>query len=158
MNDTEKKKWKRVSMIFNEDILAMIERFMSEKGFDTTSEVVKQAIRGMYTKEFPAYVEAKRQGPVTPEEKAQYEQDKKEAKIKLEEKRLMGICEALGGKVEKGESGNMVCKYFQYDKNNRYENELPIAFLSEDLLESQYSPSKEDVERRQKAGKVNYKL
>lgn len=156
MIDTQEKEWKRISIIFNKEILAMVERFIKEKGYDTTSEVVKQAIRAFYAKEFPAYVDAKREVPKTLEDKLDYEDRKKALKEQNEEKRMMTICEALGGTVETNDGGNKVCRYFTYDKKNRYEQELPLSFLTEDLLSSQYSPSREDVERRQKEGKVNY--
>lgn len=156
MNDTEKKGWKRVSIVFNEDIQAMVTRFQTEKGFDTVSEVVKQAVRVMYAKEFPNYVEAKRAVPKSPEEKADYERRKREQNEKEEEERYLKIVEALGGTVRTNDGGNKVCVWYTYDKKNRYENELPLTFLTEDLIASQYSPSKEDIEKRQKEGKVNY--
>jgi Arc/MetJ-type ribon-helix-helix transcriptional regulator len=156
MNDTQEKEWKRISIIFNKEILAMVERFIKEKGYDTTSEVVKQAVRALYTKEFPAYVEARQSVPKSIEDKIDYEDRKKMVKEKKEEDRCVEICKALGGTIELNDGGNKVCKYFTYDKKNRYEQELPLLFLTEDLIASQYSPSREDVERRQAEGKVNY--
>lgn len=158
MKDTQENEptWKRVSIIFNKEIQGMIERFVNEKGYDTTSEVVKQAVRYLYAKEFPAYVDAKREIPKTMEDKVDYEDKKKAFKEKKEEERLVKICSALGGEMKVNEGGNKVCIYFTYDRKNRYEQELPLSFLTDDLLASQYSPSKEDVERRQQEGKVNY--
>jgi Arc/MetJ-type ribon-helix-helix transcriptional regulator len=156
MKDTQEKEWKRISIIFNKEILAMVERFIKEKGYDTTSEVVKQAVRYLYAKEFPAYIEARKEIPKTLEDRVDYEDRKKALKEKKEEDRMVAICDALGGKVSTNEGGNKVCIYYTYDKKNRYEQELPLSFLTDDLITSQYSPSKEDVERRQNEGKVNY--
>lgn len=152
----KRKSGRQVAVYFNDEMLAMLDRFLNEKGYDTISEVVKQAIRVSYAKEFPAYVDLKREVPKTLEEKVDYEDRKKALKEKKEEDRMIAICEALGGEVIVNEGGNKVCKYFTYDRKNRYEQELPLMMLSDDLLASQYSPSREDVEKRQKEGKVNY--
>ena len=151
-----KRKGKQVAIWLNEDLINMVERFMRERGFDTISEVVKQSLRSFYAKEFPAYIEAKASVPRTLEDKIDYEERKKKAKEDAEEKRLREIADKLEGVVEKNANGNLVCRYFTYDKKNRYEQEIPLHFLEEDLVASQYSPSREDVEKRQKSGNVNY--
>lgn len=154
----KRKNGRQIAVYFNEEMLSMLDRFLNEKGYDTISEVIKQSIRTSYAKEFPAYVDLKREAPKSLEEKVDYEDRKKALKDKKEEDRFIGICEQLDGKIETNEGGNKVCKYFTYDRKNRYDQELPLSFLSEDLIASQYSPSKEDVEKRQVEGKVNYEL
>ena len=89
MKDTQEKEWKRISIIFNKEILAMVERFIKEKGYDTTSEVVKQAVRYLYAKEFPAYIEARKEIPKTLEDRIDYEDRKKALKEKKEEDRMV---------------------------------------------------------------------
>ena len=152
----KKRSGQQSAVWLNDELRAMVDRFINERGFDTVSEVIKQSIRVYYAKEFPAYVEAKASIPRTPEAKAESQIRVKEHKEKLERDRLMGIAERLGGIVKKNDGGNLVCHYYTYDKKNRYEQELPLDFLTEDLLESQYTPSKEDVLKRQAEGNVNY--
>ena len=152
----KKRSGQQSAVWLNDELRAMVDRFINERGFDTVSEVIKQSIRVYYAKEFPAYVESKASIPRTPEARAENEIRKREHKDKLVKDRLLAIAEKLGGTVDKNDGGNLVCRYFTYDRKNRYEQELPLDFLTEDLIETQYSPSREDVEKRQAEGKVNY--
>lgn len=153
MNDTEKKTM-RTSISLNPQIQEMVEKLIENKGYDTLAEVIKSGIRMLYAKEFPAYVDARR--TKTPEEVLEGQEKKKQLKEESAKAKYVAICEALNGEIKTDEFGNEVCIWYTYDRNNRFEQTLPLSHMSEDLIASQYSPSKEDVEKRQKQGKVNY--
>lgn len=146
MNDRPKSK--QIPIGFTDRHREMITEIMTAKGYPSIASVVQQAVIEMHSTVFKDYVMAKKkrdeQQPEAPGVKKSQQTDK-----------LMAIAKKLDGKVfEKG--GAMVVTYYTYDRKNRYKQEVPLETMSEIMVEKQYFPSKKDVEKLQKEGKVNY--
>lgn len=64
------------------------------------------------------------------------------------------ICDQLRGTIEDG-----VCTYLSYelamDKVNKYTTKLPLDFLTENMIERQYYPSKEECLKHVENGDIN---
>lgn len=149
-------KFKIITVRLNSQHINFVEKIGEKLGMNT-SEIVKQAIREMHANEFKDYVVGRVAGSSrTPEDRASRQLATKEAKRKIEEDGYLAIAEQLDGRVETGAGGGKVVKWFMYDKKNRYEQQLPLDMMSEDLVTAQYFPSKEDVLERQAKGEVNY--
>lgn len=133
-----------------EKALEMIEEIKQEKGYAHKTNVIAEAIIQMHAKVFPAYVQ-KRIEPLTPEEKIKREEERQEIRKKQELDKKLDIANRLEGTVE-----GTVCKFYRYSDTERYEMEVPLARLSEDMVETQYSPSKEKVLELQKKKKTKY--
>lgn len=130
-----------------------IKQMMEEKGYISFSAVVHHAVMELYRSYYPAYTTAKKDN--SPKGRMKRIQDEREAKIELEYEKLAGICEDLGGDTEiKG--GNEYCVYYTYSGKKRHQQEIPVNMLSEDLIKTQYSPSREKVEQLQRDKKVDY--
>ena len=119
-----------------EMILALIER----DGYRNATTLFDTALISLYNKSFPVYMAAKPKSLKGPE-----------ADKKLSRQRE--IVEALNGKVNE-DTG--MCTYFIYDGRTRHETEVSLAHMTEDLIETQYLPSKEVVEKLQEQGEVDY--
>jgi predicted DNA-binding protein len=147
---------KIISVRLNSQHINFVEK-ISEKLGMTTSEIVKQAIRDMHANEFKDYIVTRGESRTrTPEDRAKMQMDVAEAKRKAKEDANLEIAKALDGRIELGAGGGKVVKYFTYDKKNRYEQQLPLDMMSDDLIAAQYFPSKENVLERQAKGEVNY--
>ena len=148
-----RKKSKQIPIGFTERHREMIEQIMDSKGYPSIASVVQQAIIEMHGSVFKDYVMAKKAraelpaiipGRVDGETKKSQQTDK-----------LMGLAHRLGGSVAE-KNGVMMVKYFTYNRRNRYEQEVPLDTMSEQLIKKQYFPSEEDVKKLQEAKKVNY--
>jgi hypothetical protein len=146
----------RKNIAISPKLFEMSEEIRNEKGFKTFTSVVEFAVSELHSATFPAYVMAKRAIRRTPEERAEDIVKTGELKKQMEEERLTAIAKRLNGSVFTDGTGNKRVKYYTYDKSNRYEQDVPLEMMSEDLIEGQYFPSKEDILFRQKNGKVNY--
>ena len=134
--------------------LEMAEDLMRIKGFMGLGEVVRYTISEAHAKTFPAYTTGQK---LTPEQKLEQKQAMKKAKEAQVEQEYLEIAELLGGKVETNpETGNKTCVYYTYSLSKRYQQRVPLAMLSKDMLKNQYQPSKEKVLQLQKDKKVNY--
>lgn len=148
-----RQKSKQIPVGFTDRHREMINEIMESKGYPSLASVVQQAIVEMHKNTFKDYVMAKRsraeqpsEGKLTSEIKKSNQTDK-----------LMLIAQKLGGKVvEKG--GVMMVKYYTYNRKNRYEQETPLDTMSDVMVEKQYFPSKDEVEKLQAEGKVNYEV
>lgn len=67
------------------------------------------------------------------------------------------ILNALDGTlaIEK-DSGKEIVRFYQYRGTKRDLQEIPLAYLTKDLVENQYYPSRRRVEELQKSGAVDY--
>lgn len=128
----------------------MIDEIMASKGYPSVASVVQQAIVEMHKNTFKDYVMAKKERAAQGEGKVPGEIKKSQQTDKL-----MAIAKALGGEVE-SKGGVMMVKYFTYNRKNRYAQEVPLESMEQMMLEKQYFPSKDEVEKLQTEGKVNY--
>lgn len=146
----------RKTYLMNEGMVSKIKAIQEEKNFTSETMVVVVALNLLYDKTFKDYVVGRGGRTLSDDEKADSQIKVADLKKQKEEARLLEIAKALNGEVIFNDGGGKVVRYFTYDKSNRYEQELPLTMMSEELISSQYFPSREEVEKRQKAGKVNY--
>lgn len=137
---------------FTERMIQMVEEIKEMRGYMTFSSVIYSAVADLHSKTFPAYKHV----PYKNQEERERE---KMAKVRTREKIIAGekehICEMLEGKIiDKG--GSKVCEFFNYSSKKRYPQKIALAQLSEDLVKTQYQPSREKVEQLRRAGLVDY--
>ncbi len=141
---------------FNDRLIEMVEELKLEKGYPSFSAVVVASIIDLHTKTFPSYARSPKKNE-TPEEQVNRLEEGKKARINQLRKAQLEIAEKLGGTVSTETGGNEVCTYYTYTGKKRYQNKVSLSQLSPDLLNTQYSPSREVVEKLQKEGKTeNY--
>lgn len=142
-------KSKQIPVGFTERHREMINEIMASKGYPSLASVVQQAVIEMHGSVFKDYVMAKKARIDQPEGKV-------EMKKSQQTDKLIAIAERLKGDVVK-KGGVMMVKYFTYNRRNRFLQETPLDTMAEIMVDKQYFPSKEDVEKLQEEGKVNYK-
>jgi hypothetical protein len=167
---------KRYSISLTGKNLENIATLQSELGFASLSETVRACINSMYTKTFPNYarpvnVPSPRATGMSLSPEAVEEQKKEKAKAEAERKKnlkqqrdsdklayCIQICEQdLNGAVGDDDDGNPVmCSYFQYEGRRRYEQEIDIMSVTPELVQSQYLPNRDHVEKLQRDGHVDY--
>lgn len=146
-------KSKQIPVGFTEKHREMIVEIMTAKGYPSLASVVQQAVVEMHSSIFKDYIMAKRSRAEQPDTGMGAVAIKKSQQTD----NLTNIAKKLGGKItEKG--GVMMVKYFTYNRKNRYEQETPLDTMSDIMVEKQYFPSKDEVLKYQKEGKVNYKI
>lgn len=140
---------------FTPRMVEMVERIQSELGLGSFSSAVHYAVAETHRKIAPAYAQTGRPG-LTPEERVRNRKEQKQAELQsiIDEKKV--IAEQLGGEVYQLESGAWMCRYFTYDWNKRYQQEVSLTLLTPELVNNQYFPSREKVEALQKEGKTDY--
>lgn len=137
----------------------MIKKIIEKKGWKTKSfsRVLDLAVDELYNSIFKDYVVNRATTSAkTPEQRVAEQEERGEIKRKNEEEKLLKIAEALEGRVSIGAGGGKVVVYYTYDRKNRYQQQLPLSMMTEELIGKQYFPSKEDVVARQEKGEVNY--
>lgn len=129
---------------FPERAVEMVNEVMERNGMPTFTSALCSMIAAAYPKMIRDYVDKMGIRQMTPEEKAANKEREKQATGRIQYDRQKLICDALEGTVEKSGHG-YVCKYFTHSKYAKYPQTVPLDILTEDLLKSQYSPSKELV-------------
>ena len=121
-----------------------IEDIQNKHGLPTFTAAVHFAIAEAHKSEFKDYVMARQNRGGEEVSKKQQSHDKQVA-----------VCDALNGVLEtRGDV--QYCVYYTYNRKNRYEQEVPLADLTDSLIDKQYFPSREEVEKLQASNKVNY--
>ena len=150
----------RKNIVITQGLNEKVEKIRKEMEMKPTNfftAVVELAINQLYNKTFPAYVAARNIAVAkTPEDRAEQQMEIARVKKQKEEEELLAIATALGGKIITNDSGNKMVEFHNYDKNSRYLQKLPLRMMNEELVKDQYFPSREDIEKRQVEGKVNY--
>ncbi len=142
----------RKTIAFTERQEEMIKELQEKRGFPTFTSAVHYCVAETHEKNFKDYAQ---RAKMSPEEKAESDVKKDEAKLNREIEKQKKIAETLGGKVF-AEGGALYCEYFTYSKTSRYTQKMPLLNLTEELIANQYFPSKEVVEEYQKQGKTDY--
>lgn len=142
-------------------------QLMEERGYSTKAQVIIEAIIQMYAKAHPAYSQSKPAGdnldkkPISTEEKVKKQMEtaelKKAAKYKLLKEEKVKICMALGGEVVTTDGGSESCRYYKYSEGERYQQEVPLTRVSNDLIDTQYTDKARELKLRSE-GRVNYPL
>lgn len=134
---------KRIAIKPSARLEEMIENLMREKGYSSKAEVVRSAVIRLHESTFPPY---------TQKGKSKKQQQKIEEVSEGET-----ICKLLEGAIIADKNtGEKSCRYYVYDRKDRFEREIPLKALKRDLVPSQYSPSREKVEQLQADNKTNY--
>ncbi len=152
-----KLKSKLISITASPRLQEMVQDIKDRRGYSTTTQVFTQGVVELYTRLYPAYM-AEKKSALTPKARAREAVEEKEEKKLIAQEKLVDFCTELGGNVKTDGGGVKVCYYYNYANDKRYEQETPLEMLSEDLLKTQYEPSKTKVVQLQKDGKVDYKL
>lgn len=130
----------------------MANELIAEEGHSSFSEVVRAAIQLKYE----TMTRSKfYRGRAT---KNQSQAEARASEAEAEERAQVLVCQQLGGTISEDENGNKSCSYYTYIGRKRYEQKASIAFLTPQLLDTQYTPSKAAVEKLQKEGKVEYEV
>ena len=131
----------------------MANEIMAERGHATFSELVRAAIERYHDEIVRTKFYRSKSVP-----KGTSPSGAKAAAEEAEERNQMLICDELGGNVRTNANGSKVCVYYTFVGKQRYEQELSLSMLDRMMLNNQYTPSKEAVERLQKEGKVDYEI
>ncbi|MCR4323038.1 MAG: hypothetical protein NUV61_03035 [Candidatus Azambacteria bacterium] len=146
---------KRVSFILTDRLEEMAQELINARGYSTITSLIHSAIIDMHTSAFPVYLRKIALRDEDPADRVRRKQEEKDAKRDMVLEEVRDIAFKLGGTItSNGEKET--CTYFTYIGKKRFEQIIPISFLSEDLLKTQYSPNKEKVLQLQKEGKVDY--
>ena len=152
----------RKNIVITQGLNEKVEKIRKEMEMKPTNfftAVVELAINQLYNKTFPAYVASRNiSAAKTPEDRAEQQMEIMRIKKEKEEEVLLGIANRLDGQVFVNDSGHKSVKFFNYDKNSRFEQTIPLRMMNEELVKDQYYPSREDVEQRQVEGKCSYKV
>ena len=145
----EKPKTIQRQIKFRKELWDMVEEIQEAFGYTTHAAVFHQGIVQLHRSLFPAYMDRR--------------------KLKIETMKSMGeraensdvkmkklICNDLGGTIKTLADGSKVCKYWTYSHKKRYQQEVEFGALTKDLINVQYYPSREKVEKLQAEGKTEY--
>ncbi len=140
------------NITLTDDMQEKLKRLKSELGYPTEAMVIYVALADFYRTTFPPYTQISKK---TPAEKIKQKEEEKKMQDELEEARQLDIARKLGGKITDGDILKVV-RYYTYAGRKRYPQEVPLHLLTDELIESQYSPDRAMVERLQKEGKTDY--
>lgn len=129
-----------------------ISQIKERKAFQSLSELIRICIDEYHEKLFK--YEAKKYIPLTPDQKAKNAllsaKSKLEAKKQDEESDGLDLVYRLGGRITTDNAGNKTCIYNNYaiigGKVQTFEQQVPIEFLCEQNVLSQYDPTKEKIQ------------
>ena len=143
----------RKSILFKEEMVEMIKKIQNKNALPSFTAAIHFAVAAMYAKDNPAYMALKVNE--SPMERAQRKAQEKKAKEEIIRAEQIGILKSLGGELVVKE-GRDTARYYTYSGRKRFMQEVSLSMLSEDLVKTQYQPSKAKVEELQKEGKVDY--
>lgn len=148
MSDIEKKKKHFLHLRVSERQRGMIDELVEQVGAMHDAEVVRIAIMDMHSRYFGNGVSTHHSAGKMPG-RGRPRKENKEQEAQRE------IIEALGGELVDN-NGAKIVKYMIWEVVNPnlvegYEQELPLSHLHRDLIERQFRPSKEEVEKVKKA-------
>ncbi len=130
---------------FTDIMLERIDDIRLKYGFPNLSVTINYIIAENYKREFKDYVMVKKID----------DEEKNTVKKQDTHDKQSAVCLSLEGEII-DKAGTAYCVYHTYNRKNRYKQEIPLADITEDLLNMQYFPSKEKVEELEKEGNVNY--
>ena len=129
----------RKNLIFTKKIDGFVKEMIKEKGYANYTAVIHQAVIFMHSKMMPSYT---RKMTAT-----QLDQENQEGKL--------GFVALLKGKIVI-QNGKSLCEYFTYKGKDRFLQLIDINLLNQDVVDNQYYPNRERIEKLQKESKVNY--
>lgn len=137
----------------NEALLELVDKLQNDprNAYSSKADVWYQAVREMYARQNPAYkLAVQSRPPRTAKEKVIDQEAQKTARKQIKEDEKLAIAEALGGKlIDYGTAGKNVQWYTYYGKGGRDLQEMPLEMLTKELIDNQFSPSREEVEKHQ---------
>ena len=144
----------RITLYLSDTMNAMLTRLRDDRVDTSFSETIRECIRALYTKTYPEYKEK-----ITLSTKTILTDEQKETMEKLQAQKVKTkqkqICLLLGGKMNKEETE---CTYYVYDEKLRFEQTVPLSTLNENMVETQYTPSRERVKELQDKKQVLYDM
>lgn len=153
----KKQKTIRITVNVSEGMKEKIAEIMEKSSLMSQTHVVNNAILLLHQKTFKDYIENRPSGKMTVEDKVDYELKRSDIKKQKHEEKQKAFCVRLDGKLERSNSG-FVCRYFNYSRQGKHEQVLPLDYLNEEIIENQYQPSKEKLKELIKNGVINLDL
>ncbi len=144
----EKKPGRRFTVVLNERTERMIRDIKEYYGYDTDSLVTRIALMEMYFR----LPDKGGSEPKIPKKIKSTTKKKVDEPIDTE---FLSICNDLKGSVDTSD-GTPYCVYYTYNHTKRHEQHIPIEMLTQELINTQYFPNTETVERLTLEGKCNY--
>lgn len=136
-------KSKTISTSHTQVVLDKLDAIIEQEGLMSRSAGVDHCIRVIHAKMFPAYAAPRPAGTKFGGE------EPRETVAEKTEREQGEICARLGGVVEEG-AGGKVCIFKNYHFDKEYEQEIPFGRLTEAMVQNQFTPSKEAVEKARK--------
>jgi len=140
---------------FTDVMVDKIEEIQAKHGLLSFTAAIHYCVVQTHRGDFKDYVVTKQAASKSESEKMEEKETAQDARDQKEYDKKAVICGALAGEVKKKDGVN-ICVYYDYNRTRRYEQEMPFKELSETLVSKQYIPSKEAIEKLQKAGKTKY--
>lgn len=148
-------KSKRKMISFSERTEQMVNELMRFKGLFSFSSAVHTAIAESYMKTFPPH--ARNHNILPTQDKEVKYKIAKDNKDKVARNKCLTICNQLEGEVSVNEKTQTeYCGYYTHFLTKRYKQSVPLLQVTEDILKTQYQPSKEKVLQLQKEKKTDY--
>ncbi len=145
---------RRTSFVLTTRLEEMVEDLIKAKGYATFSSLLHSAIMDLHSKTFPVYLRTLARDEDT-ESRIKRKMDDKEVRKNFVLNERKEIAEKLGGNIITN-GDKEVCVYYTYSGKKRFEQIIPLSLMSEDLLKTQYQPSKEKVMQLIRDKKVEY--
>ena len=130
---------KQTKITLTQKLKDMLQEMKEEHGFNTINDVIYYSIRYTMMNYGKDKISKVNGGKSDPKSKKQDQQ--------------LAICAKLDGTIS---PDGTTCTYYKYDEKLRFENVIPITMLEEAMVDSQYTPSRERVEKLQALNKVSY--
>ena len=133
-----------VLVVFPKNQLANLEKVQDMLGLVSRSEVIRMAVSEVCSRVLAGGYISNRYRAGAPIRQKLSSTEKKE----LEK---ISLCDALDGQLI-DKNGSKTCKYIIYEKINpklveKFEQEIPLSYLTEKTVEDQYKPDRETCEK-----------
>ena len=148
---------KMKTFAFDPSFVEVMERVKKDTNHTTLTAMIIQAVTALDKKNRPNYLTPFEHRSLSPEEKAELSLKEENARKEKKLGKYLEMAKALGGTVYTEEAtGEVRVQYYRYFENHRDEMDVAVESLTPTIVAEQYIPSKEDIMKRQKAGKTSY--
>lgn len=133
------------------------EILLTKHGYQNFSALVTEGIRALYDAAYPAYARKAERVQKTVLSKTERDAEARAERLRT----FMELAAALeavpvGGQWNPVMGEDQPVTYFTYNVLERFEQQLPLSWLTPEHVANQYSPSKEKVLALKAAGKTKW--
>ena len=129
-------KKKKITLTLNDTIIGMIDELKEHEGYDYATEVILECIRFKHRDKFQTRIRKITKSVDEISDPVSDKRNKDEKMIKDKQH----IIDALNGVLNEARTHVI---YSTYDFKNVMEQEIPIELITDELIPTQYYPSKE---------------